>query len=160
MVNFLPWKDVSRTSRIFSPKIAIASQIYACLSVTPTKRIINLLLIIIISNPAISYPDEFRKKATKLSYITVLVTRYGPQSVAQRKWLCRLQPTTREIFQTRQCRVTRVSARQRYWFPSWARSGLWQSSKILEQLTRRLFVLKCIEILCAADGRVQLVARF
>ena len=66
-----------RTSRTPSPKIAIFSQLY--LSITQAKEVINLSLL-----------DNFRRviscrqvqtESEESSY-TVLVTRYGPQSVA------------------------------------------------------------------------------
>ena len=62
-IFLLRWNDVPRTSRIFSPKIAIFPQfqVYSNI-IQKAKQIINLLLV---NNfyPVISYTDEFKKKA-------------------------------------------------------------------------------------------------
>ena len=59
----------------FLPKMAIFPQFSVYLSITQAKQINNKYPIISI------YTDEFEKRAK------ILVTRYGPQSVAQRKCL-------------------------------------------------------------------------
>ena len=79
-VNLLP-----RTSRIFFSQNC---NIFSVLGITQAKQMINLSLL---DNfyPVTSYRRvRKKKKETKLLY-TVLVTRYGPQSVAQRKGLTR-----------------------------------------------------------------------
>ena len=84
-VNFLRWKDVPRTSRIFCPKIAIFPQFQVYSNITQkAKQIINLLLL---NNfyLVISY-RRVEKESDELLY-TRLVTRYGPRTNSQRRRL-------------------------------------------------------------------------